>query len=125
MELTTVWFGLIAVLWIGYFTLEGFDFGVGMLLPVLGRDETERRVLINTIGPVWDGNEVWLIVAGGATFAAFPLWYAALFSGAYLPLLLVLLALILRGVAFEYRGRVDSVRWRRNWDQAIVFGSLV
>jgi cytochrome d ubiquinol oxidase subunit II len=125
MILSTVWFGIIAVLWFGYLFLEGFDFGVGMLLPVLGRDETERRVLINTIGPVWDGNEVWLIVAGGATFAAFPLWYAALFSAAYLPLLLVLLALILRGVAFEYRGRVDSVRWRRNWDRAIVFGSLV
>ena len=90
MELTTVWFVLIAVLWIGYFVLEGFDFGVGMLLPVLGRNETERRVLINTIGPVWDGNEVWLLVAGGATFAAFPEWYATLFSGFYLPLLLIL-----------------------------------
>jgi cytochrome bd ubiquinol oxidase subunit II len=125
MILPTVWFCIIAVLWFGYLFLEGFDFGVGMLLPVLGRTETERRVLINTIGPVWDGNEVWLIVAGGATFAAFPLWYASLFSAAYLPLLLVLLALILRGVAFEYRGKVDSVRWRRNWDHAIVFGSLV
>jgi hypothetical protein len=96
MELTTVWFGLIAVLWIGYFCLEGFDFGVGMLMPVLARDDTERRVLINTVGPVWDGNEVWVLVAGGATFAAFPEWYATLFSGFYLPLLLILLALIVR-----------------------------
>jgi hypothetical protein len=98
MELTTVWFSLIAVLWIGYFVLEGFDFGVGMLLPVLSRNETERRVVINTIGPVWDGNEVWVLVAGGATFAAFPEWYATLFSGFYLPLLLILVALIVRGL---------------------------
>ncbi len=125
MELTTVWFALIATLWVGYFVLEGFDFGVGMLLPVLGRNETERRVLINTIGPVWDGNEVWLLVAGGATFAAFPEWYATLFSGFYLPLLLILVALILRGVAFEYRGKVDDERWRRRWDAAIVVGSAV
>src|SRR5579885_3701921 len=96
-----------------------------MLLPVLGRTDTERRVLINTIGPLWDGNEVWLIVAGGATFAAFPGWYASLFSGFYLALLLILLALIVRGVAFEYRGKSDSPRWRRNWDIAIVVGSLV
>src|SRR3954465_13068090 len=108
MELTTVWFTLIAVLWIGYLCLEGFDFGVGMLLPVLARDNTERRVMVNTIGPVWDGNEVWLIVAAGAMFAAFPGWYPSLFSAAYLPLLLVLLALIGRGVAFDYRGKVDS-----------------
>ncbi len=106
--------------------MEGFDFGVGILLPVLGRgDETRRRVLLNTIGPVWDGNEVWLLVAGGATFAAFPEWYAALFSGFYLPLLIILVALIVRGVAFEYRGKVDSDRWRRSWDIAIVVGSLV
>ena len=97
MELTTVWFVLIAILWAGYFVLEGFDFGVGMLLAVLGQDDRERRVLINTIGPVWDGNEVWLLVAGGATFAAFPEWYATLFSGFYLPLLLILVALIVRG----------------------------
>ena len=116
MELTTVWFSLIAVLWIGYFTLEGFDFGVGMLLPVLAQDETERRVMINTIGPVWDGNEVWVLVAGGATFAAFPEWYATLFSGFYLPLLLILVALIVRGVAFEYRGKRDDDAWRRSWD---------
>jgi cytochrome bd ubiquinol oxidase subunit II len=126
VSLNDVWFALIAVLWTGYFVLEGFDFGVGILLPVLGRgDETRRRVLLNTIGPVWDGNEVWLLVAGGATFAAFPEWYASLFSGFYLPLLIILVALIVRGVAFEYRGKVDSDRWRRNWDTAIVAGSLV
>ncbi|MBM2622963.1 cytochrome d ubiquinol oxidase subunit II [Actinoplanes sp. LDG1-06] len=125
MELTTVWFALIAVLWAGYFLLEGFDFGVGVLLPVLGRDNRERRLLINTIGPVWDGNEVWLIVAGGATFAAFPEWYATLFSGFFLPLLLILVALIIRGVAFEYRGKRDDDRWRRRWDWCIVAGSAV
>ncbi len=125
MELTTVWFCLIAVLWIGYFALEGFDFGVGMLLPVLGREERERRVLINTIGPVWDGNEVWVLVAGGATFAAFPEWYATLFSGFYLPLLLILVALIVRGVAFEYRAKRDDATWRARWDLAIFWGSLL
>jgi cytochrome d ubiquinol oxidase subunit II len=125
MELTTVWFMLIAVLWVGYFVLEGFDFGVGILLPVLGRDDRERRVLINTIGPVWDGNEVWVIVAGGATFAAFPEWYATLFSGFYLPLLLILVALILRGVAFEFRGKRDEPEWKAWWDRAIFWGSLV
>jgi cytochrome bd ubiquinol oxidase subunit II len=125
VELTTVWFVLIAVLWVGYFVLEGFDFGVGVLGPVLGRDETEKRVLINTIGPVWDGNEVWVLVAGGATFAAFPEWYATLFSGFYLPLLLILVALILRGVAFEYRGKREDRAWRARWDQAIFWGSLV
>ena len=125
MELTDVWFLLIAVLWTGYFVLEGFDFGVGMLLPVLGRKEEERRVLINTIGPVWDGNEVWLLVAGGATFAAFPEWYATLFSGFYLPLLLILVALIVRGVAFEFRGKVDDASWRARWDLAIIVGSFV
>ncbi|WP_067432209.1 cytochrome d ubiquinol oxidase subunit II [Nocardioides jensenii] len=125
MELTTVWFILIAVLWIGYFTLEGFDFGVGMLLPVLARNDTERRVMINTIGPVWDGNEVWVLVAGGATFAAFPEWYATLFSGFYLPLLAILVALILRGLAFEYRHKKSDARWQANWDRAIIYGSLV
>lgn len=125
MELTTVWFVLIAVLWVGYFVLEGFDFGVGMLLPVLAEDERERRVVINTIGPVWDGNEVWLLVAGGATFAAFPEWYATLFSGFYLPLLLILLALIVRGVAFEYRHKRDDPSWRSRWDAAIFVGSAV
>jgi cytochrome d ubiquinol oxidase subunit II len=125
MELTTVWFALIAVLWIGYFTLEGFDFGVGMLLPVLARDDTERRVIYNSIGPVWDGNEVWLLVAGGATFAAFPNWYATLFSGFYLPLLAIVIALIVRGLAFEYRAKEDDSRWRRNWDRALIVGSWV
>jgi cytochrome d ubiquinol oxidase subunit II len=125
MELTTFWFILIAVLWIGYFFLEGFDFGVGMLLHPLGHTDDDRRVMINTIGPVWDGNEVWLLTAGGATFAAFPFWYATLFSGFYLPLFLILMALIFRGVAFEYRGKVDSARWRRNWDLAIAAGSWV
>ncbi|MEO7944104.1 MAG: cytochrome d ubiquinol oxidase subunit II [Marmoricola sp.] len=125
MELTTFWFALIAVLWMGYFALEGFDFGVGMLLPVLGKTEKERRVLINTIGPVWDGNEVWVLVAGGATFAAFPEWYATLFSGFYLPLLLILVALIIRGLAFEYRAKRDDDTWRARWDLAITIGSFV
>ncbi|HEY0891257.1 MAG TPA: cytochrome d ubiquinol oxidase subunit II [Nocardioides sp.] len=125
MELTTVWFCLIAVLWIGYFTLEGFDFGVGMLMPVLGRDDRERRAVINTIGPVWDGNEVWLLTAGGATFAAFPEWYATLFSGFYLPLLLILLALIVRGLAFEYRHQRPEASWKGWWDRAIIVGSFV
>lgn len=125
MELSTVWFILIAVLWTGYLVLEGFDFGVGMLLRILGRDDTERRVLINTIGPVWDGNEVWLLTAGGATFAAFPEWYATLFSGFYLPLLLILLALIVRVVAFEWRGKVDDDAWRQRGDWALTIGSWV
>ncbi|MCE7004928.1 cytochrome d ubiquinol oxidase subunit II [Kibdelosporangium philippinense] len=123
MDLALVWFLIIAFFWLGYLFLEGFDFGVGMLLPVLSRDETERRVMVNTIGPVWDGNEVWLIVAVASTFAAFPGWYATLLSSAYLPLLAVLVGLIGRGVAFEYRGKVDSVRWRRNFDRVIVVGS--
>jgi cytochrome d ubiquinol oxidase subunit II len=125
MELTTVWFALIAVLWIGYFTLEGFDFGVGMLLPVVARNDTERRVLYNTVGPLWDGNEVWVLVAGGATFAAFPEWYATLFSGFYLPLLLILVALIVRNLAFEYRAKKDDDTWRRNWDLSLIVGSFV
>jgi cytochrome d ubiquinol oxidase subunit II len=125
MDLPTIWFCVVALFWVGYLFLEGFDFGVGMLLPILGRDETERRVLINTIGPVWDGNEVWLIVAAGATFAAFPAWYAGLFSGAYLPLLILLLALIGRGVAFEYRGKVTHASWRKAWDRVIVTASWV
>src|SRR3954466_13917290 len=123
MALTDIWFLLIAVLWTGYFVLEGFDFGVGTLLRVLGRDDTDRRVMVNTIGPEWDGNEVWLLVAGGATFAAFPMWYATMFSGFYLAFLLLLVALIVRGVAFEYRGKVDDVQWRRRWDTAITFSS--
>src|SRR3954465_12326210 len=125
MELHDVWFVLIAVLWIGYFFLEGFDFGIGILPKLLARDRPERRVLINTIGPVWDGNEVWLLTAGGATFAAFPEWYATLFSGFYLPLLLVLVCLIVRGVAFEYRAKRDDERWQRNWEHAIFWTSLL
>ncbi len=125
MDLVTVWFILVAVLWIGYFVLDGFDLGVGMLLPIIGKTDVNRRVMVNTIGPVWDGNEVWLLVAGGATFAAFPLWYATMFSGYYLALFLILLALILRGVAFEYRGKKNDAKWRRNWDAAIVVGSVL
>jgi cytochrome d ubiquinol oxidase subunit II len=125
VELSDVWFVLIAVLWTGYLVLEGFDFGVGMLVPVLGRDETDRRVMINTIGPVWDGNEVWLLTAGGATFAAFPEWYASMFSGFYLALLLILLALIVRIVAFEWRGKIDDAAWRRRFDVALIVGSWV
>ncbi|MFM9445241.1 cytochrome d ubiquinol oxidase subunit II [Streptomyces acidiscabies] len=125
MELHDVWFVLIAVLWTGYFFLEGFDFGVGVLTKLLARDRAEKRVLINTIGPVWDGNEVWLLSAGGATFAAFPEWYATLFSGFYLPLLLILLCLIVRGVAFEYRAKRPEENWQRNWEQAIFWCSLI
>ena len=130
MELTTVWFILIAVLWTGYLVLEGFDFGVGMLLGLLSRGDRaakdrDRRVMINTIGPVWDGNEVWLLTAGGATFAAFPEWYATMFSGFYLPLLLILLALIVRVVAFEWRGKIDDPRWRSLADRCLMVGSWV
>ncbi|MFI8218559.1 cytochrome d ubiquinol oxidase subunit II [Streptomyces sp. NPDC085932] len=125
MELHDVWFVLIAVLWTGYFFLEGFDFGVGVLTKLLARDRPEKRVLINTIGPVWDGNEVWLLTAGGATFAAFPEWYATLFSGFYLPLLLILVCLIVRGVAFEYRVKRPEENWQRNWETAIFWTSLL
>ncbi len=134
MEYTTlqlIWFLLIGVLWTGYLVLEGFDFGVGMLMPALGpgRDaaDTERRkrVMLTTIGPHWDGNEVWLLTAGGATFAAFPHWYATMFSAFYLPLLLVLVALIVRNMGFEYRGKRDNDTWRKRWDLAIISGSVV
>ena len=125
MELTTVWFALITVLWIGYFVLEGFDFGVGILLPLLGRDEPERRSMLRTIGPVWDGNEVWVLVAGGATFAAFPEWYATLFSGFYLALFLVLVALIVRGMGIEYRNKRGDATWRWRWDRVIAIGSFL
>lgn len=125
MDLNILWFILVAVLYIGFFVLEGFDFGVGILLPFLAKNDVERRAVINTIGPHWDGNEVWLLTAGGATFAAFPAWYATLFSGFYIPLFLLLLMLILRGVAFEFRSKDDNPRWRAFWDGAIFVGSLV
>lgn len=125
MDLNTVWFILIGVLFIGFFFLEGFDYGVGILLPFLGRDDADRRVIINTIGPFWDGNEVWLITAGGAMFAAFPHWYATMFSGFYLALVVMLLALIVRGVAFEFRSKSEDPRWRNLWDWMIFVGSFV
>jgi cytochrome d ubiquinol oxidase subunit II len=125
MTLADVWFVLIAVLWMMFFVLEGFDYGVGMNLPVVSRSDTERRVVVNTIGPVWDGNEVWLLVAGAAIFAAFPEWYAALFSALYIPLTVLVIALVLRGVAFEYRGKRDDSAWRARWDVAIVIGSTL
>lgn len=125
MDLNVLWFGLVTVLFIGFFFLEGFDYGVGILLPFLGKDDLERRVLINTIGPVWDGNEVWMLTAGGAMFAAFPNWYATMFSGFYLALFLMLAALIVRGVAFEFRSKDQSTRWRNTWDWAICLGSLI
>lgn len=137
LELTTLWFILIAVLWTGYFVLEGFDFGVGMLLPILGRGrdaqgrpdaadgEARKRVMLTSIGPVWDANEVWVLTAGGAMFAAFPHWYATLFSGFYLPLLLILVALIVRNVGLDYRGKGSSPQWRARWDLAIIVGSFV
>src|SRR6187200_1073377 len=123
MDLQLFWFVLIGVLWAGYFLLEGFDFGVGMLLPFLPRNERERDVMFETIGPVWDGNEVWLVVAGGATFAAFPAWYATMFSGFYLALLLVLVFLIIRVVSFEWREKSASPRWRTLWMWANTVGS--
>lgn len=125
LNLETLWFVLIAVLWIGFFFLEGFDFGVGILLPFIGKDDEDRRVMINTIGPTWDGNEVWLLTAGGAMFAAFPEWYATMFSGFYLALFLVLFGLIIRGVAFEYRSKHPTSQWRTMWDWAIFVGSFL
>lgn len=125
MELNALWFILIGVLFTGFFILEGFDYGVGILLPFLGKKDEERRQIINTIGPWWDGNEVWLLTAGGAMFAAFPNWYATLFSGFYLALFLMLLALIFRAVAFEYRSKDRDPRWRAAWDWAIFGGSAI
>jgi cytochrome bd ubiquinol oxidase subunit II len=130
MQLNEIWFLIVGFLFIGYFVLDGFDFGVGMALPFLGKDDTDRRVLINTIGPVWDLNETWVIVAGASLFAAFPEWYASLFSGFYLPLLLILAALIARGVAFEYRGKghtigADEAKWKSRFDWMIVIGSAL
>jgi cytochrome d ubiquinol oxidase subunit II len=124
MSLEIFWFCLIAVLWGGYFVLEGFDFGVGMLAPVIGRDDDERHAVIETIGPVWDGNEVWLVVAAGATFAAFPAWYATMFSGLYLVLLALLTCLIVRAVSFDWRGRGAGERWRRSWRWASTASSV-
>ena len=124
-NLIPFWFIVIAVLWTGFFALEGFDFGVGMLHSLVGKDDIGRRAAINTIGPLWDGNEVWLIVAGAAMFAAFPGWYATMFSGLYLAMVLLLFSLIIRGVAFEYRGKRDAARWRRTWDVAMTVGSLL
>ncbi len=124
-SLIPFWYIVIAVLWTGFFVLEGFDFGVGMLHSVVGTDEAGRRAAINTIGPLWDGNEVWLIVAGAAMFAAFPGWYATMFSAYNLALVLLLAALIIRGVAFEYRGKRDTARWRRTWDVLLTAGSVL
>ncbi|PKQ30591.1 MAG: cytochrome d ubiquinol oxidase subunit II [Actinobacteria bacterium HGW-Actinobacteria-2] len=125
VTLQILWLILVAVLWIGYLVLEGFDYGVAMLVPFLGKTEKEKRVMVNTIGPVWDGNEVWLLTAGGATFAAFPAWYATLFSGAYLPLFLVLVGLIIRGVSFEYRAKHPETKWRNTFDWMAAIGSFI
>ncbi|MFN2395735.1 MAG: cytochrome d ubiquinol oxidase subunit II [Bacteroidales bacterium] len=125
MDFQLIWFILIAILFIGYFILEGFDFGVGILMPFISKDDTDRRIVINTIGPFWDANEVWLITAGGAMFAAFPHWYATLFSGFYIPLFLMLLALILRAVGFEFRSKMEQKWWRKTFDQFIFWGSLI
>src|SRR5450755_652900 len=124
LDLNTVWFILVGVLFTGYAMLDGFDLGVGALHLFTNKDE-ERRVLLNSIGPVWDGNEVWLVAAGGAMFAAFPDWYATLFSGFYLALLLILVGLILRGIAIEFRSKDAGVRWRKLWDIGIFIGSLL
>src|SRR4051794_1693915 len=125
MGLAVFWFVLVALLWTGFFVLEGFDFGVGMLHTVVGRTDAERQLAIGSIGPLWDGNEVWLIVAGASMFAAFPGWYATMFSGFYLALVLLLVALIVRGVTFEYREKRESLRWRRNWSVLLTAGSLL
>jgi cytochrome d ubiquinol oxidase subunit II len=126
MDLPTLWFLLIAVFWAGYLVLEGFDFGVGMLLPVLARTPAERDAMVRTFGPVWDGNEVWLLVAGGATFAAFPNWYASMFSAMYLPLLILLVALIVRVLAIEYRRKHEGDEvWTARWDRVLVVASFV
>ncbi len=125
MTLNVLWFILVTVLFIGFFFLEGFDYGVGMLMPFLGKNDDEKRAIINTIGPHWDANEVWMITAGGAAFASFPHFYATLFSGFYIALVLMLVMLILRGVGFEFRSKQDDPQWRKNWDRAIFWGSLI
>src|SRR6476660_6342818 len=125
MQLHTIWFVIVSIFWVGFFVLEGFDFGVGALHMLIGKTEAERRVVINTIGPWWDCNEVWLIVAGASMFAAFPGWYATMFSALYLALVLVLVGLFARGVSFEYRGKRESPRWREGWSRAMTFGSVL
>ncbi len=125
MDLNIVWFILVAVLFIGFFFLEGFDYGVGMLLPFLGKKDRERREIINTIGPFWDGNEVWVLTAGGAIFAAFPNWYATMFSGFYLALFFMLVGLIVRAVGFEFRSKDKNPKWRNLWDWMIFAGSFI
>jgi cytochrome bd ubiquinol oxidase subunit II len=125
VHLNNIWFIIIGIFWVGFFVLEGFDFGVGMLHSFVGHDDAERRIAINSIGPIWDGNEVWLIVAGAAIFAAFPGWYATMFSTFYLPLLIVLAALIMRGVSFEYQRKIDNPRWHALWKWSLTIGSLL
>jgi cytochrome bd ubiquinol oxidase subunit II len=125
VHLNNIWFVIIAIFWVGFFVLEGFDFGVGMLHSFVGRDDVERRIAVNSIGPLWDGNEMWLVVAGAATFAAFPSWYATMFSTLYLPLLIVLVALIVRGVSFEFARKIDSPQWRSTWRWSLTIGSLL
>ena len=125
VHLNNIWFVIIAIFWVGYFILEGFDFGVGMLHSFVGHDDVERRIAVNSIGPIWDGNEVWLIVAGAAIFAAFPSWYATMFSTFYLALVVVLLALIVRGVSFEYHRKIDNPRWRSTWKWSLTIGSAL
>jgi len=125
VHLSNIWFVIVAIFWVGFFVLEGFDFGVGMLHSFVGHDDVERRIVVNSIGPIWDGNEVWLIVAGAAIFAAFPSWYATMFSTFYLALVVVLLALIVRGVSFEYHRKIDNPRWRSTWRWSLTIGSLL
>lgn len=125
MNLDTLWSVIVAIFWVGFFVLEGFDFGVGMLHTFVGKTDIERRVVLNTIGPWWDGNEVWLVVAAAGTFAAFPAWYGTMFSALYLAFLMVLVALMARGVAFEYRGKSDNARWQRTWRRCTTVGSLL
>ena len=125
VHLNNIWFVIIAIFWVGFFVLEGFDFGVGMLHSFVGKNDVERRIVVNSIGPIWDGNEMWLVVAGAATFAAFPSWYATMFSTFYLALLIVLVALIVRGVSFEFHRKIDSPRWRSTWRWSLTIGSLL
>ncbi|MCL5934952.1 MAG: cytochrome d ubiquinol oxidase subunit II, partial [Firmicutes bacterium] len=125
MELQILWFALWGLLWAVYFMLDGFDLEAGIIQPFLAKNEKEKRMIINTVGPVWDGNEVWLLSAGGVTFAAFPTTYAYMFSYLYTPLLIILFALIFRGVSFEFRGKIDSTTWKKNWDMALFMGSFI